>query len=496
MNLLKTKIPILISFGVVLAFVMPFTTRLHAQEQPSEPSPLTSCLGENSVQSSLNASEGTYNLKVFYDDSTTPNYSGVIGYIDQNGECIIVEITNGVGTIDFTMNGFVLLELTQPRATTTNNIQVILTSNESSSSACITSDGCTVTVQNREMKLLPNRLSSVFDSVAVYQYKNIENAEIEVINYAIDGKIVYKDKVLEDFNMKYVPSGEHTLQTQVKFDNGAVAVYAEQIENGTITNMFLDTRSWVFQNSTIFTYVGVFISLLIVLAICKWTIEKIRARNMWKAAHDATSTLSKNALKPGKVIKNDAEEKYIIWYFIKKPLFSILIVFVGYVFVSSYIFTLIKTDGISMMNTLEDNQQLAVNRLGETYAKINRSDYIPKRGSVAIINILQDGAVEDIVEDNSLVVKRIIGIPGDTVKLKDGVITVDYIENERPKTLLETEQLWYENVLEGAFDMDVEITLGVGELFVVGDNRDNSIDSRFYGPVKADQVLGEVIKGL
>jgi signal peptidase I len=149
-----------------------------------------------------------------------------------------------------------------------------------------------------------------------------------------------------------------------------------------------------------------------------------------------------------------------------------------------------------MMDTLQDNQQLAVNRLGETYAKINRSDYIPKRGSVAIINKPQDGAVVEVVEDNSLVVKRIVGIPGDTVKMTNGVISVYYVEKERPESLLETEQPWYESVLEGTFDTDLEITLGVGELFVVGDNRDNSIDSRFYGPVKADQILGEVIKGL
>jgi signal peptidase I len=492
-KLLKTKIFLSLNLVIIGAGLLLLNVKIQAQEQPVFQA---SCLGPSAFQTSLNAKKGSYNVSADYVGAESTKYSGTISYIGPDGLCKNYEISNGVGKLEFAQDGFLLMELSVADPSTVSSIQIVLNDESLNNYSCKTTTYCSVVYQGYEMKLLPSKLTSIFDAVNIIQYSNFENTKTQTVNYAVDGKIAYNSSEIEPFDMNYVSSGEHALQTQIVFESGAVLLYEDKVENGTITDIYLNVRSWVFNNLIIFKYLGAFISFSIVVLLILWGIRKIRSRIMWSSTHNATSRWAKNSLKSGKILKNDSEDKFLIWYLIKKPLIITAAIFVSYIFVSNYIITIIKTDGISMMDTLQDNQQLAVNRMGRTQARINKNNYIPNRGDIVIVKKAHDiSSAESIVEE-SLVVKRIIGIPGDRVMMSNGVLSVEYIENERPETLIETEEAWYKNVLKGQSYIDFNVKLGVGELFVVGDNRDNSIDSIFYGPVKADQILGEVIRGL
>jgi len=78
--------------------------------------------------------------------------------------------------------------------------------------------------------------------------------------------------------------------------------------------------------------------------------------------------------------------------------------------------------------------------------------------------------------------KRIVGLPGDRVELRDGVLTVDGRARREPYVDLTR----IDSVYFGP------VTVPAGTVFVMGDNRGDSRDSREYGPVDQDDVIGRV----
>lgn len=88
--------------------------------------------------------------------------------------------------------------------------------------------------------------------------------------------------------------------------------------------------------------------------------------------------------------------------------------------------------------------------------------------------------------EGTLVIKRLIGLPGDTIVQKNGNI---YINGE-----LLDEPYIEEGRNEHSKLIEWEYVLGNDEYFYMGDNRDNSYDCRAYGPVNKSNILEEVIK--
>ena len=93
-------------------------------------------------------------------------------------------------------------------------------------------------------------------------------------------------------------------------------------------------------------------------------------------------------------------------------------------------------------------------------------------------------------DTSELIVKRVIGLPGERVTVKGDVITV--YNAATPSGFSPDAGRSYHPIGRSDQSLDIDITLGVDELFVVGDNRPVSIDSRDTGPVKISDVVGLV----
>lgn len=157
-------------------------------------------------------------------------------------------------------------------------------------------------------------------------------------------------------------------------------------------------------------------------------------------------------------------------------------------FIIAFVFRSYQVDGPSMQNTLQNADKLIIWKIPRTWAKITHHDYIPNRGDVIVFS--QSGLSEFGQQDKKQLIKRVIGLPGERVIVHDGKITV--YNNSHPDGFDPDQTLGYgKNIPTTSGDIDV--TLGRHQLFVCGDNRPNSLDSRMFGPITADQIVGKLI---
>ncbi|HMH31112.1 MAG TPA: signal peptidase I, partial [Methylomirabilota bacterium] len=110
------------------------------------------------------------------------------------------------------------------------------------------------------------------------------------------------------------------------------------------------------------------------------------------------------------------------------------------------------------------------------------------RGDVIVFD--QKGLSEFGQQDSKQLIKRVIGLPGDRVVVKDGSYII--YNDANPGGFNPDKTLGYgKNIPETSGSIDV--TLKEDQLFVSGDNRPDSLDSRSFGPINADQIVGKLI---
>ncbi len=125
----------------------------------------------------------------------------------------------------------------------------------------------------------------------------------------------------------------------------------------------------------------------------------------------------------------------------------------------------VRVESISMEPNLYEGEFVVVNRLAYRWGS-------PQRGDIIVFNFPNN--------PQKRYIKRIIGVEGDVVSVTDGQVFV----NDLPL---------YEPYLASAPTYVGEWEIGPGELFVLGDNRNNSNDSKNWGTLKMDAVVGKAI---
>jgi signal peptidase I len=156
--------------------------------------------------------------------------------------------------------------------------------------------------------------------------------------------------------------------------------------------------------------------------------------------------------------------------------------------ITSFMFQSYQVDGMSMESTLQNGDRLIVNKIPVTFSKITHGTYQPNRGDIIIFN--QEGIFE--ANGSRQLIKRVIGIPGDRVVIKDNSVTVYNTANPNgfnPDTHGEYTAPDTTKITSG----NVDITVKPGEVFVLGDNRANSADSRVFGTIKTDTIVGHLV---
>lgn len=165
--------------------------------------------------------------------------------------------------------------------------------------------------------------------------------------------------------------------------------------------------------------------------------------------------------------ENKQKESSSFWEMVRYLVIASLIVFPFRMFVAQpYI-----VSGSSMDPTFENGDYLIVDQISKRFSE-------PKRESVLIIRYP--------VDPSKFFIKRLIGFPNETIEIKNGIVT---IFNESHPEGFSLDNSYIEHEKSDNFS----IKLGDSEYFVMGDNRANSSDSRVWGPLPSEDIVGKPI---
>ena len=163
--------------------------------------------------------------------------------------------------------------------------------------------------------------------------------------------------------------------------------------------------------------------------------------------------------------------------FILSFLFSLLAAILALRLITTFVFMPVQVVGNSMRETLHNGDVLLVSRLSK-----------PTRGDVVVIE----------KEDGELLIKRVVAVAGDTVwtqngvlfreRQKDGILVVEEVLEPYLSAYNRT-NTWADAVEKTDID---PVTVPSGCVYVLGDNRKDSLDSRVYGCFSSESVMGVV----
>lgn len=148
---------------------------------------------------------------------------------------------------------------------------------------------------------------------------------------------------------------------------------------------------------------------------------------------------------------------------------SILVIIVLAIFFVWSFGKSVTIDGNSMSNTLQNGDTVLVNRVGYRFFGIDRFDIVYFNHSYSNVSS----------------VKRVVGLPGERIRINNGKVWINDEPIELPS---------YMGTYNVAGIAEENITLADNEYFMLGDNGDSSEDSRFYsvGVIKKDNIIGKV----
>jgi signal peptidase I len=170
-------------------------------------------------------------------------------------------------------------------------------------------------------------------------------------------------------------------------------------------------------------------------------------------------------LRQKKEKKRSIVKEFVVWAFALTLLFCVIFLIVHYVGERT------QVSGDSMYPSLSDGDNLIVDKISYRFTDPARYDIVvfPFR-----------------YQEDTFYIKRVIGLPGETVQIVDGCV---YINGKKLDDPYATEEI------RSAGLAATQITLGQDEYFVLGDNRNNSADSRepSVGTISKEDIIGKAV---
>ena len=151
-----------------------------------------------------------------------------------------------------------------------------------------------------------------------------------------------------------------------------------------------------------------------------------------------------------------------------KEIIPYVVILIVVILIKTYLVSPIQVNGVSMMNTLHDRDIMILNKINYRFNKIKRFDIVV------------------VKYQDTYLIKRVIGLPGESIEYKDNKLYVDgkYIKEDFLSQDTITEDFTLNDVIN-------EKTIPKNTYFVMGDNREHSSDSRVLGVFSKKEIEGK-----
>ena len=358
---------------------------------------------------------------------------------------------------------------------------------------CTVQAACTMLVDGRLATVLPPGNSVEQETLRVVRPIAPELDRVQRVIYYVDNIPVYSTPTLQPFDERYAVHYSQEVVSVVEYASGQRVAIEERLpEDYTAT---LGTVFFQIFNTNARLYTGIMLGA-IVFVLCVVVILVVRAidrRQSWVEAHGFVRHEYHEVSPIQRMVW-----KYVtvIYRWTKRTLVALMVVFSAFVAIMitiSYGGVILKVSGGSMEPTYHDGSVLIVNKLPVTLSGTSGRDYIPKRGEVVVMRAVFGVSEPEVRLGSSpgYMVKRVLGLPGERVVVRDGVVVVHQPDGN---IVYPDDNIQWVDESASMGDVEViDITLQNDELFVAGDNRQSSLDSRLNGAVMTNQVVGVVV---
>lgn len=349
---------------------------------------------------------------------------------------------------------------------------------------------CFVTVNGQSGYVRPAGAAPNRNAMFAVRAVDPASDTLRSVRYYASNDLVYTKSTLEPFDLRYVQLPRQQLTRVAEYASHQQIVFNETSPD----TLGDDFGKFIFRiqqrNDGILTALIWLVTFLLAYTVVFVIVSLYRKRTAWLLHHGLRT---QPPLTPARVARVNMYMKIKRIASIGAKAAAFLVGVIATIYVSTQFLVLLTTiEGKSMTNTYKDGQHVVVNRIPKTIASINRLQYIPKRGEV-VVAFPQYGILDSTSEEeiDSTVIKRVIGLPNERIVIENGTLKV--YNKEHPEGFEpDTGSSWADSMIKDTKVGRLEITLKNSEVFLSGDNRPGSIDSRFNGPINVSQILGPV----
>lgn len=359
---------------------------------------------------------------------------------------------------------------------------------------CVPTNECATTVAGQTAFIRPSSNLLGENMLRIVVAKDLSSDTVKRVRYYANNDFMYETADLQAFDMRSIPYYASTMTRVIDYGSGQTAVVQSEVPIDHVDSFGSALVRTVRKYQNTIVLAVIIIGAVVLIRLVRAAVIAARQRRFWLEGHGLAKPKSAMPAMPEAIKREQRKQVALRAY----SIFERVVVLGGIVVVlvlvvTAYAGQIASVNGESMVSSYQNGQKVFVNKLPVTFAQLNHAGFVPKRGEVVVAHPSYGASMDAAEAADEMIIKRVIGLPGERIEIRNGAITV--FNNEHPDGFDPSAGTVWEANVQADESLDVlTVTLTENELFLVGDNRPASIDSRFNGPISSNQLIGVVVQ--